>query len=667
LHPANPVSRKPDILQTYDGADGESATDTGQGAPSVKLFVSISGVVVFPSRPACGRVAATEQETVMIAPRLRRLPLLAGAALALGLLVLARPAAAADFQLDNVRLDFGAMVITAPKLLVKGSTLEREAFASLLDTRTGESAVARVNRLNATELTAPELDFTYQRGQQKQVTTYRDVRFSEIRDGQIARGDSSGGTIVGQTPEVGTMTGTMKRIGFEGADLRHAARVLEERAQPGVNEPMRPLIRRIEQDGHTIDMGPMGTMGLGKAVGRNFAAKVGPEPLGEIISRMMAMQEAAQAKGDKDDPAQRAAEKQVGLSVLSLFDRIDVGSGDIRDMTMNVVNPKSSTDSGPVGIKIARIAYGEDAPAKSGFALEGLQFSGGGAKGLIDSISYAGFSFGPVIKELQTALARPETDSDTIDWRKYIPVLGTIRLAGLSVDAPPLLPSGQPIKIGLGTFELKAGEQLNGIPTTLTLTIDKLVAPITEGTGNPAARDMIAMGIRSLDLSAKLDLAWEAARNELAIRQISFGGAGLARLEASATLGNVTRDLFSSDTALAQVAALGATARGLNAKLENFGLVEKLIANEARKAGRKPEEMRQQFAMIASLGLASILGPSDAAKTLTAAISRFVARPGTLTLEASARQASGLGLADVIAITDPTEILDKIDLKANAQ
>ena len=57
---------------------------------------------------------------------------------------------------------------------------------------------------------------------------------------------------------------------------------------------------------------------------------------------------------------------------------------------------------------------------------------------------------------------------------------------------------------------------------------------------------MIAMGIRSLDLSAKLDLAWEAARNELAIRQIAFGGAGLARLEASATLGNVTKDLFSS-------------------------------------------------------------------------------------------------------------------------
>ena len=175
------------------------------------------------------------------------------------------------------------------------------------------------------------------------------------------------------------------------------------------------------------------------------------------------------------------------------------------------------------------------------------------------------------------------------------------------------------------------------------------------------------MGIRSLDLNARIDLAWEAARSELVIRQIALGDAGLARLEASATLGNVTKDLFSSDIALAQVAALGATARGLTAKLENFGLVEKLIADQARKAGRKPEEMRQQFAMVASLGLASILGPSDAAKTLTAAVSRFVAQPGTLILDAKAKSASGLGLADVITITDPTEILDKIDLKAEAR
>ena len=175
------------------------------------------------------------------------------------------------------------------------------------------------------------------------------------------------------------------------------------------------------------------------------------------------------------------------------------------------------------------------------------------------------------------------------------------------------------------------------------------------------------MGIRSLDLSAKLDLAWEAAKNEIAIRTLSLGSAGLGQLEASGTLGNVTKDLFSSDLALAQVAMLGATARNLQVKLQNFGLAEKLIENEARKSKRKVEESATQFTMVASLGLAAILGPSDAAKTLTAAVARFVAKPGTLNVSASAKSQTGLGLADVITMTEPTEIFDKIDLKADAQ
>ncbi|WP_156323291.1 hypothetical protein [Bosea sp. AAP35] len=605
----------------------------------------------------------------MTAPRLRhRL----SAALALAGLAFAQPAAAADFQLDNVRLDFGTVVVSAPTLLVKGATLEREAFRALLDTKSGDSAVSRIDRLMATEITAPELVFEHRLGQQTQATTYRDVRFGEIRDGGIGRGSAAGGTLTSTSPQSGKITGTLQRMAFEGLDLRQIARVMTERAPAGSQEPARPLVRLFEQDGYTIDMGAAGKISLGKMIGRAFSAAVGEEPLGEVLSRVVALsEEVVPPASAKADPARREAQKRQAQSLLALYDRVDYGSGEIRDLSMNVVDQTGPGKPGarpePVEVRIARIAYGGDSAAKSGLSLEGLAFAGGGGKGVVESISYSGFSYEPVIKALREDIARPTAEADSIDWRRYIPTLGTMRLTGMAIDAPAMKPGAQPIRVGLGSFEMKTGEQLNGIPTSIVMTLDKLVAPIVDGTGNPAARDLLAMGIRSLDLSARIDLAWEAARNELAIREIAFGGDGLARLNLSGTLGNVTRDLFSSDTALAQVAALGATARGLAIRLENFGLVEKLIANEARKAGRKPEEMRQQYAMIASLGLASILGPSDAAKTLTAAIARFVASPGTLTLEASAKSAGGLGLADVIAITDPTEILDKIDLKADSR
>lgn len=610
----------------------------------------------------------------MSIPGSNRLRRLRSASLAIVLLVLAPPALAADFELTDLRLDVGKFAIRAPKVAVKGSALEREAFVALFNGATGESALARINRLDADEISAPELTFEQSMGPQKQVTTYRDIRFRNVRDGKIGSGEAASGTVTVEGAATGPMKGELKRTGFEAFDLRQTVRVMTERAAPGAEEQPLPLFRSFVQEGYTLDMGAGGKMSLGRMTGRDFKAKVGPEPLAEVMTRIVEQAEADRKaledpKARKDDPAQRAAEKRMGLSILSVFETIDYGSGEMRDLAMTVVTPptKRGAKSETVEMKIARIAYGEDTPDKSGFTLEGLQFGGGGAKGLIDSISYSGFSFASVIRELRAELAKPDSDADSLDFRRFVPTIGTIRLTGITIDAPPLLPGREPIKVALGTFELKAGEQLNGIPTSFALTIDKLIAPVTEGTGNPVARDMIAMGIRTLDLSAKLDLAWAEARNEIEIRTLSLGSAGLIRFDASGTLGNATKELFSSDLALAQVAMLGATARRVEAKLQNFGLIEKIIANEARKAKSEPEALRQQFAMMATLGLSAILGPSDAAKTLTAAVGRFAAKPGTLTVAASAKSTGGLGLADVITLSDPTEILDKIDLKASAE
>jgi len=604
----------------------------------------------------------------MIVACLRRPMHLAGVALAASVLIFALPARAADFQLDNIRIDMGVMVITAPKIAIKGSELEKDAFLALFASSAADSAAARASRLTAAEISAPELTLLQTIGDQKQTTTYRDIRLTDIRQGRIARGESASATVSSEGAPTGPVTGTLKRTAFDVLDLHQAARILTEKAAPGTEEPMRPLIGSFEQDGYSLDMGKAGKMTLGKTMGRGFSGRVGPEPLLELLAKIATASAELEKKEATGDKADADAAKPLALSMIALFDMFEYGSGETRDLVMTVhAPPTTGAKPETVDMQMARMAFGEATPAKSGFAIEGLRFTAGPAKGGIDFVGYSGFSFGPVLRELKAMLSEPNKSFDEIDFRKLVPTLGTIRFAGLSVDAPPVPPAKDPIKVSLGAFEVKAGEQLNGIPTSLALTIDRLVAPIVDTAGNPAAKDMIAMGIRSLDLSAKLDLAWDAAKNEIAIRSLSLGGAGLAQLDASATLGNVTKDLFSSDAALAQVAALGATARNLQVKLQNQGLAEKLIENEARKSKRKVEDVRQQFAMVASLGLPAVLGPSDAAKVLTAAIARFVAKPGTLTVSASAKSGSGLGLADVITMTEPTEIFDKIDLKADAQ
>lgn len=609
----------------------------------------------------------------MTAARLRRPTHLGNTALAAVFVAFSAPAWAADFQVDNVRIDLGRLVISIPKVAVKGSNLEKDAFLALFASGANETASTRIAKLTATEISAPELTMEQAFGEQKQSTTYRDIRFTDIRDGKIAHGESGSASLSAQGGPAGAMKGTLKRTAFDMLDLKQSARVLTEKAAPGTNEPYVPVIGSFEQDGYDIDMGQAGKMSIGKTTARGFTAKVGPEPLLDLLDKVGKGSEELEKKADdksaaKDDKSD--VEKRFALSMLTLFDMFEYGSGEARDFKAMIRPPaadKGAKPKDPVEWTIARMAFGENAPDKSGFAIEGMAFTSGPGKGKVDSISYSGFSFGNAARELRTLLASPDANLEQIDYRRFIPKIGTMRLTGLSVDAPPIIPGKQPIKIALGTFELKGGEPLNGIPTSLGLTIDKLVTPVVDTGDNPGIAELLAMGIDKLDLSAKLDLAWEAAKNELAIRTLSLGSAGLVQLDANGTLANVTQDLFSSDLALAQVAALGATARNLQIKLQNFGLVEKLIAKQARDTGRKVEEVRQQFTMVASVGLAAVLGPSDAAKTLASAASRFVAKPGTLTIDATAKSPSGLGLADVLTITQPTEIFDKIDVKADAR
>lgn len=597
------------------------------------------------------------------------------------LVLLAGPATAADFQVENVKLDLGKFVLTIPKLDVKGSPLDRDAFLALFQAGGSESASSRIMRLSATEMSAPSIVMEQTLGSQKQVTTYKDIRFTDIREGRITRGEAGGGTVKVDDPVTGPMSGEIRRTSVDVLDLAHLVRVFSEKTAPGTTGEMKVVYGRIEQDGYSLDFGKLGKMALGKSMFRDFKARVGAEPLAEVFSRFAALsaegEKASKDLNSKEDPkVTREREKQVLGATLAIFDAFDMGSGEMRDSTLSIMDPsKPGAKAEPVDLRMSRISFGEDTPDKSGFALEGLQFAGGGSKGSLDLMAYSGFSFAPVLQELRAALANPDTDVENYDWRKMMPQIGTVRLSGLQVEVPQGKPKGksagqpvqQPMRVGIGSFELRSGAQLNGIPTALTLMLDKLTIPVVESPNAPVAKDLLAMGYRSLDLSAKADLAWREADKQLAIKALSIGGVDMGQLDIVGTLGNVGKELFSADQALAQVAMLGATAKTLDVKLRNLGLFEKLIENEARKSKRKADDVRKEYAMMATLGLAAILGPSEGAKSLSAAVSRFVAKPGSLAVSATARAPGGLGLADVITLADPTQIFDKIDVKASAE
>ncbi len=141
----------------------------------------------------------------------------------------------------------------------------------------------------------------------------------------------------------------------------------------------------------------------------------------------------------------------------------------------------------------------------------------------------------------------------------------------------------------------------------------------------------------------------------------------MGRASLRAGFGGVTKDVFSPDNTMALVALLGATIRTADLRIENGGIIEKLLAQEAAKQKKPADELRQEFGMAAALAIPVMLGNSGQAKALGQAIARFVAKPGKLSIAAKTKDPAGLGVADLASIGEPGVILDKLEVTATAE
>jgi hypothetical protein len=256
------------------------------------------------------------------------------------------------------------------------------------------------------------------------------------------------------------------------------------------------------------------------------------------------------------------------------------------------------------------------------------------------------------------------------DISKFIPTLGRFTLSGLEFNAPakagnpPASQATAAMKIGLGEFVIDVRAQENGTPSDLRIAIEKLSAPVPRE--DPSSKQLLDLGYTQLEASSRIDIGWDRGKSEISLRETGFEGRDMLNFRLSGTLGNAGKDLFASDIALMQVAALGLNLQSLQLRLENLGLFDRVLQAEARKAGKEPAALRRDWSALAAIALPAMLGDSPAAKTSAGAIARFIASPRVLTISATA-QPGGIGLADVIAAGDPKAVLGRIDIKADAQ
>lgn len=594
--------------------------------------------------------------TVLVAAALLAvLPIPSGPDLAFTSAALAQ---GADVTLENVRLNLGEASYAAPRMVIRGTSLSQAEWTRLLDPASPDALPDRVARLQARTIECPELVAEVTSPQGRQRTTYRNVRIDDVGAGRIASIKADEGIV--SPPDQGGGTGRFGRIALENFDIGRSVALFYGKGAPG--EVLQRIYGSFSIDDLTLDDGKGVTTRIGRMTGRDLAAKPTSSGWLGTINTLAA---------NPDFKAGTPEQRRAGVAALGeLFESVSFGSLEMTDLSFAPAD--RTAGSGRVG----RVAFTGATPGRPAeLRLDGLEGgSPGQGKVKVSSLAFGGLSMKPILDTMGEDLSRgPPQGAEAV--RRLFAMIGSLRVAGVDAEMPEGRPgasadgpsSGRSTRFGLGQFELVTGAPVDGLPSDIRLTLRNVAVPIPANPTDSSMKEIASLGYDRLDASVVANLGWNEPGREIVLRELSVDGADMGSAVLRGVVGNITRDAFNADTAVASVALLGAAAKSAEVTVENRGLFERIIAREARRQKRPPEDIRREYGMAAAIGIPAVLGNSPAAKALSQAVARFVAKPGRLVIRARARQNAGYGAADFAAAPDPASILNALEITATAE
>lgn len=575
--------------------------------------------------------------------------------------------AAGDVTLEGVSVVLDGLTLRMPRILVSGTDLDQATIARIFDKAATQPLSERLAALTASAVRIPELTMEQTVGDMQQTVTYHDIEMRDIRAGVISAIAVPRATMRIDGKKEGLTTGSMGPITIDDFDTVQTARVYGEKAGPGDTDPKR-LYGAFSVENFSMRDAKGNEVGVARISGRDFKARPTADSwLGTID---------ALGKVDDFEKLSSAERKAFFMRLVDMMTAFEIGGFEASGFTFKGKDEKKGE---PIDGEMERIAMSADATGPS-FSVTGMRFVTPDAEMRFGGMSFSEIVWRPMLERLKEALAAPDTDFEDLDARKFVPLIGHARIEAIDIDIPAdedeprrgkdkrAVKAGERIKMAIGAIDLKAGNIVDDIPTELGARVDHFAMALPAGTDKDGLKELRAMGYEALDLSFALDAAWAPDKQELAVKTLSFNGKDMGAVTLSALLGNVTKDIFSSDEAIQQVALMSATAKRLSFAVENGGIFERFLEQEAKKQKRKPDDLRKEYGMGAAIVVPAFLGNSEGARTLANAVARFVAKPGALNVTATANNAGGLGLADFAAAGgEPATLFEQVTIEAKAE
>lgn len=540
--------------------------------------------------------------------------------------------------------------ISLPRIVVEDTNATKAEIEALFDPARLSDIGTRMSRISARNISIPLIEIRQDTPQGTIVTAYRDTVMRNVRNGIIEHGvtplTTSKGPVKAETPGAKPMDVdmTVENMVLKGFDLGMMLRAFFEKGQPG--EPMK--VAAVEQSiGRTsMRVGTDFKLEIASTSIRDFTLRALEKPL------MTAFAEVQQNEKAKVPDLQK---KNLAL-LLPVLTMMGIGTTEVTGVTAEFRSPMSGS-TGTFSLHKVTLAGRSLLPEK--FSIQGLRVNADGSRVHLGEVGFDGLDMSATFAAIQNGSA--ETDPSSA-----MPKLNLIRLGGIDIDVPDTKNAGQRVKAKLGLFETRMGNHVGPIPANIGMTLDRFQFDIPPETREKGLQNILALGYKALDLSARYEQVWDEAAKSLNLSEFTVRAADMFSLTAKAELANVARELFTTDRAKATVAALGLNARSLEASLTNSSLVEKIIAQQAKDLRRTPEDVRAEFAAGATLVVPMLLGDHPAARTIGPILGKFIADPKNLKVKLTAKGPNGIGATDFIAVANPVEILKKVDITASA-
>ena len=584
---------------------------------------------------------------------------------------------------SGINTEIGNYRISIPSVAIEDANFDS---AMLKDTfgNSGLTLPERVGRFSAKRLTAQEIKVVQTVANNEQNIVYKDVALEDINLGKVAR-YTAGSTDFDFTVEVpgedgekvtDKMTGTMGVAEGKDIDGVFLARLYTEKAGPDDKEA-KPVYGPFSAKNIVMKTKDV-TFSYDEVRSNGFSARMPAVPFTETMQKLQSLE-----KTDEPSPAET---RELILQLTSLFETL--GKGDVELIGMKIEPADASKGKG--GIERIAVAFDNQ---KMDATIKGFDFAEGQDYMKMEEASLKGFSWATSIEALKKFASLSDDQVENFPYTTMLPEFGTLRIAGIDADLPydqseevdageenaddaaqasteetsvPSLP--ERIQFAMKSYEVALNKPYNGIPTDVRVAYEDMSLKVPAQGSDEFYQQLRKLGYDRLIISSNFEANWDEANQNLIIKDISISGKDMGSVSMSGLMGGFTKEFFSGDKVMTQVALLGLKARQVNLKIEEKGLIAKGLKMYADENNMSEDEVRSTVSLIAAAALQELTADQPQLQDVVAAFSAFLAKPNIFELVVKAKTDKGIGALEMVAASqDPLTLLDKVDIEAKTE